>query len=71
MISENNFNANKIDLIGSDAVGRISPLELLRRHNGHSRGVELCGVHDAADLRVSEELKGHQRAAVCIWASGP
>src|SRR5262249_58662146 len=36
--------AEEISLIGSNPIGRISPLELLKRHNGHNRRIELDGM---------------------------
>src|SRR5262245_40899330 len=37
-------SAMEIDLVGGNTISRISPLELLRRQNGHSRWIELYGV---------------------------
>src|SRR5262245_53010684 len=52
--------AQEIDLVGGDPVGRVSPLELLRRHNRHNRRIELDGAgghgnaHDGGRNGASE-----------------
>src|SRR5438270_8655609 len=62
--------AMEINLIGGDPVGRVAPLELLGRHNSHSRRIELdrvAGRGDAHDDSRNGKREVRQRMLWGHW----